>query len=263
MLQDAMFPVKEMPAIWADKENGNVLNKNTGYKFIVREDTGKILSCMTDNYKLVKNETIVKYAQPIIKKNGGEIKEVNLLGDGAKVHMSWHFPKQVVNIGKNDDLTPEIVINNSYNGTVGVNIIAGAFRLICTNGLVIGIVAKKYTNKHIKSNVSLDDLEGVIEETMNKTKLIFKEEFPVLKDTEIKERHIISFIKMFPIQANEVITQSLIANKPKTFWDLFNVGTSVLSHNMNRSAESTHSIENQLYPNIKKWALKESEVAVA
>ena len=85
MLQDAMFPVKEMPAIWADKENGNVLNKNTGYKFIVREDTGKILSCMTDNYKLVKNETIVKYAQPIIKKNGGEIKEVNLLRDRKSV----------------------------------------------------------------------------------------------------------------------------------------------------------------------------------
>ena len=175
MLQNAMFPVKEMPAIWADKDNGNVLNKNTGYKFIVREDTGKILSCMTNNYKLVKNETIVKYAQPIIKKNGVEIKEFNVLSDGAKVHMSWHFPKQVVNIGKNDDLTPEIIINNSYNGTVGVNIIAGAFRLVCSNGAIIGIVAKKYTNKHIKSNVSLDDLESVIEETLNNTKVIFKE----------------------------------------------------------------------------------------
>ena len=263
MLQDAMFPVKEMPAIWADKENGNVLNKNTGYKFIVREDTGKILSCMTDNYKLVKNETIVKYAQPIIKKNGGEIKEVNLLNDGAKVHMSWHFPKQVVNIGKNDDLTPEIVINNSYNGTVGVNIIAGAFRLICTNGLVIGIVAKKYTNKHIKSNVSLDDLEGVIEETMNNTKVIFKEEFPILQGTNFKDKHLVEFIKLFPLQANEMVTQSLIANRPKSFWDLFNVGTNVLTHHMNRGSEATHSIENQLYPAVRKWAIKEANVAIA
>ena len=156
MLQDAMFPVVEVPAIGVP-ENGKEID-SSGYKFIVREDTGAVLSCMSDSYRLVKNETIINYAQPVIKKNGGELKEVNLFSDGAKMHMSWHFPSQVVNIGNNDDLTPEIVIRNSYNGTVGVNIIAGAFRLICTNGIVIGIVAKKYKNKHIKSNVSLDDL---------------------------------------------------------------------------------------------------------
>ena len=266
MLQNAMFPVKEMPAVitggsWSDEYPSS--SSNTGYKFIVREDTGKILSCMTNNYKLVKNETIVKYAQPIIKKNGGEIKEVNILSDGAKDHMSWHFPKQVVSIGKNDDLTPEIIINNSYNGTVGVNIIAGAFRLVCSNGAIIGIVAKKYTNKHIKSNVSLDDLESVIEETMNNTKVIFKEEFPILQGTNFKDKHLVDFIKLFPLQANEMVTQSLIANRPKSFWDLFNVGTNVLSHHMNRDRLATHNIEGRLYPAIKKWAEKEAKVAIA
>ena len=261
MLQDAMFPVTEVPAVGVP-EKGKEIDA-TGYKFIVREDTGAVLSCMSDSYKLVKNETIINYAQPVIKKNGGELKEVNLFGDGAKVHMSWHFPKEIVSIGNNDDLTPEIVINNSYNGTVGVNIIAGAFRLVCSNGAVIGIVAKKYKNKHIQSNVSLDDLEGVITETMENTKLIFKEEFPLLQSTNFKDRHLVNFLKLFPIQANQMVTQALIANRPKSFWDLFNVGTSVLTHHMNRTAESTHSIENQLYPTLKKWAVKESGVAVA
>ena len=263
MLQDAMFPVKEIPAIWADHDNGNILKKDTGHKFIVREDTGKVLSCMTDNYKLVKNETIIKTANPIIKKNGGKIKEVNVLGGGTKVHLSWHFPKEVVNIGNNDDMTPEIVINNSYDGTIGVNIIAGAFRIICTNGMVIGIVASKYKNKHIKSNVGLDDIENVIVETMENTKVIFKEEFPILQGTNYKDKHIVDFIKLFPLQANEMVTQALIANRPKSFWDLFNVGTNVLTHHMNRGSEATHSIENQLYPVIRKWAIKESNVAIA
>ena len=160
-------------------------------------------------------------------------------------------------------MTPEIVIENSYNGTVGVNIIAGAFRLICSNGAVIGIVASKYKNKHIQSNISLDDFESVISETMDKTKLIFKEEFPVLQGTNFKDKHIIDFLKMFPIQANEMVTQSLIANRPKSFWDLFNVGTNVLSHHMNRNAQSTHGIEGRLYPSIKKWAEKEAKVAIA
>ena len=45
--------------------------------------------------------------------------------------------------------------------------------------------------------------------------------------------------------------------------DLFNVGTNVLSHHMNRNAQSTHGIEGRLYPAIKNWAIKEASVAIA
>ena len=70
-LESMMFPVKEVSAIWTDKDNGNVLNRNTGHKFIVREDTGKVLSCMTDDYKVVTNEKIINFTEPIVKKRGG------------------------------------------------------------------------------------------------------------------------------------------------------------------------------------------------
>ena len=80
---------------------------------------------------------------------------------------------------------------------------------------------------------------------------------------EFKDKHIINFLKMFPIQANEMVTQALIANRPKSFWDLFNVGTNVLSHHMNRNAQSTHGVEGKLYPTIKKWAMKEANIAIA
>jgi len=265
MLQNAMFPVKEVPAFGREVSEKMKIKsiENTGYKFIVREDTGDVLSCMTDSYKLVKNETIIKAAEPIINKFNGKLKEVRVFGKGNSTHMSWHFPKHMIKIGKQDELTPEIVVGNSYDGTLGVNIMAGAFRLICLNGAVIGIVTQKYKNKHIKSNMSLDDFEEIISETMDKTKLIFKEEFPILIDTKIKDRHIVKFLEMFPLQANGIVTQSLIASKPKSFWDLFNVGTNVLSHHMNRDARSTHNIEGRLYPAINKWAMKEANLAVA
>ena len=215
MLQNAMFPVKEVP-IFKDVVTHNLgthdKNGRSGYKFIVREDTGQILSCMTDDYKLVKNETLLKTAEPLIKANGGKIKEVRVFGDGQKLHTSWSFPKNLVKIGKNDEMTPEIVIGNSYDGSLGVNIIAGAFRLICSNGAVIGVVVSKYKNKHIKANVSLDDIGDIVSETVEKTKLVMKDEFPVLIDTDYKDKHIVEFLKMFPIQANEMVTQALIAN---------------------------------------------------
>ena len=58
MLQDAMFPVKEIPAVGRHLDKNVTLLDNTGYKFIVREDNNKVLSCMTNDYKLVKNETL-------------------------------------------------------------------------------------------------------------------------------------------------------------------------------------------------------------
>ena len=76
-LNDIKFPVKEVPAVMGKGFN---YNDNTGHKFIVREDTGQVLSCMTTDYKLVTNKTILSYAEPIIKKNGGVIKETKLLG---------------------------------------------------------------------------------------------------------------------------------------------------------------------------------------
>ena len=68
MLQDAMFSVKEVPATMVNEEGELNHIGNTGYKFIVREDNSKVLSCMTNSYKLVKNETIMNIAEPLIKK---------------------------------------------------------------------------------------------------------------------------------------------------------------------------------------------------
>ena len=115
LLRSAIFPVREVPAVAYPGKTDASKVENTGHKFIVREDTGDILSCMTDEYKLVTNETVLKHANPIIEKSGGKVKEVRMFANGAKTTLKWHFPNESVNIGKNEDLTPEIIINNSYN----------------------------------------------------------------------------------------------------------------------------------------------------
>ena len=251
----AMFPIKEASVVF-DTPNGDI---TTDYKLIVREDTNRVLSCMTNEYKVVKNETILQYAEPVIEKAGGKYKECKVFADGARTTMIWNFPNEKVSIKNNDELTPEIIIKNSYDGSVGVNIMAGAFRLVCSNGAIIGVIASDYKNKHSIYNVKLDDIEQIIVETIEKTKTIFKEEFPILVNNKIKEKHIVDFIKMFPIHANSVVTQRLIADRPKTFWDLFNVGTNVTSHHMNRDSESTHKLEDRLYKQMKKMALSEDK----
>ena len=176
-LHDAIFPVCEVPAIGVPLDDKGALEgkeiDSTGHKFIVREDTGQILSCMTDEYKLITNRQVFNYANPMIRKSGGEIKEVAVFSGGARTTVKWHFPNEKVSVRKGDMMTPEIVIRNSYDGTIGLNILAGAFRIVCTNGMIIGVIAQNYKNKHSVYNVSLDDIEPVIDETIKKTKIIF------------------------------------------------------------------------------------------
>ena len=254
MIEQTLFPVREVPATAVDSEKGGfAIAGNTGYKFIVREDTGQVLSCMTDDYKLVPNSNIIKAANPILKQHKAELIEAVSLGDGQRTVWKWLIPQVKIEVSKGDLMHPEIIIKNSYDGSLQVHILSGAFRLVCSNGMIIGYTIEKYNYRHNKNNLSLNKLDEAIEQTIEKTVQV-GEEFPILKDTKLKQSHIIKLIELFPSTMSEFITQYLIANKPKTYWDLFNVATYINTHKMNRKYNSTHKLEAQIYPNISKWA---------
>ena len=137
-INEIMFPVKEIPAIWADKENGNILNKNTGHKFIIREDTGQVLSCMTDNYKLITNGQILSKADPVLKEKGAKLTDVQMFAGGTRTKWTYRLSDTKVKVAKDDYLNPEITIVNSYDGSSEASAHGGAFRLVCSNGMVIG-----------------------------------------------------------------------------------------------------------------------------
>ena len=103
-LHDAIFPVCEVPAIGVPSDDNDFLEgkeiDSTGHKFIVREDTGQVLSCMTDEYKLITNRQVFNYANPMIRKSGGEIKEVAVFSGGARTTVKWHFPNEKVSVRK-------------------------------------------------------------------------------------------------------------------------------------------------------------------
>ncbi len=48
-----------------------------------------------------------------------------------------------------EGLTPEIVLRNSYNGTSCFEIMMGVFRLVCSNGLVVGTTYESLKVRHI------------------------------------------------------------------------------------------------------------------
>jgi hypothetical protein len=119
--------------------------------------------------------------------------------------------------------------------------------------MIIGNIIEKHNYKHNIGNVNLDNLEEVIVDVIEKTEEEGRQ-LPLLKDTKLKQSHIIKLIELFPSTMSAFITQYMIANKPKTYWDLYNVATYINTHKMNRKYNTTHQLENKLYSSVKKWA---------
>ena len=251
MLIDTLFPVKEVPVMY--DVPGWDEGKASGYKLIVREDNNKVLSCMTNEYRVVTNKEIIDTATPLMKKHKAVLEESTVLADGQKSVWKWRIPHMTIKIAEDDLLNPEIIIKNSYDGSLQVHILAGAFRIVCSNGLVIGVTLGQKNYKHSVNNKNLDFLDEAVENTINYSLSVGKE-FELLAETKLNDDHIIKLIEMFPSQMSEFLVEYLIARKPQNYWDLLNVGTYLATHKMRRNYQSTHKLEQEIFPSVTKWA---------
>jgi len=256
ILDTTLFPVKEIPAIGnagLGKKHNPITD--TGYKFIVREDTGEVISCMNNEYNLIPNEQVLDTAVPIMDKYGAKLKEVRTFSEGARSQWTWNFPDSTVDIGGGDYVNPTVTIKNSYDGSLEASATAGAFRLVCSNGMVIGIVLGKNSVKHSIWTKDFN-FDEIITSVVKKTGAIFTEDFPLLAETKVKTEDIASVIKMFPEQYTDTVVNYMLGNEIATYWDLLNAATWVATHNMKRKVEATHKFESMLYPRLSKMATK-------
>lgn len=267
MLESTLFGVTEVPVPFPDPPKGVVsmleiledtrlnwnVKKDTGYKMIMRTDKEKVLSIMSNDYKIVTNQELIDTAQPILDKHHAKLKEAITLGDGQKTIYKWTIPHIKIKVAEGDVLNPEIIIKNSYDGSLQVHILAGAFRLVCSNGLVIGVTLGQKNYKHNINNKNLDFLDEAIADTIDHS-LNVGSEFELLADTKLDEKHIVKLVEMFPSQMSTFMVEYLVARKPKTYWDLLNVATYLATHKMKREYQSTHKLETEIFPNINKWA---------
>ena len=254
MLKDTMFPVKEYPALYVDNNHKKeTLHRQNGYKFIVREDTGQILSCMTNAYKTISNNEIIDIAAPTLKEKGAVLTDVRMFADGARTKWTYRLSDTKVKVAKADYINPEVTITNSYDGSTEASAHGGAFRLVCSNGMTIGYALGKQGHRHIVWDKSAE-IDRLINNVINNTLKVFDNDFPMMIEKEVKKEHVGKAIEMFPGYVMEQMVQNLLANPPKNYWDLLNNCTWVATHVMKRESESTHKFESKIFDTMKKFA---------
>ena len=237
-----LFPVKEMPAMLG-------LNDNTGHKFIVREDTEQVLSCMSNEYKLVTNQEVFEKSSEVIKEFEGTLTETKIFGNGARARWRYRFP-QTIKVGE-DDMHPEIIMGNSYDGTSQVYMMMGAYRLICSNGMIIGVTFGKFNNRHSVYNPNVKQLDTVLPDMIRTAITAIENDLPELQNIKLNPSDVSKIVELFPEQSIENLVQYLLTHKPDTYWDLLNACTWMSTHVLNRKTEATHKLEQNVYKTIK------------
>jgi len=225
------------------------------YKFIVNSETSKIISCMTKDYKLVSNQEVIDKALPHIEKKGGELTECKIFGDGARTSWTFQFKEYPMDV-HGDKMYPQINIRNSYDGTTTVGILGGVYRLVCSNGAIIGRIMKSHSERHSIWNTKISNgyIGNMVKDTIDNMESVFTKEFPLLFNTKVTDKVVVEALEKLPPQYNKDAVMYLLAHKPKTYWDLFNMFTWIYTHRANRNHETTHKLETEAYHYVRKMS---------
>ena len=255
-LKQSMFNVIEKPAPFPIVKTilGNNVNENkpTGYKFIMNESTNQILSCKTNDYKLVKNEDLYNAVINGIEANQGTLAEVQIFSGGRRTMYQFTFPGMSQLI-KGDELHPELRIWNSYDGSMAISIIASAFRMVCSNGMIMPEVVDKNKNRHLVGNEALSDIPALIKESLIAISKYFQNEIlDLMKIRSVNSKHVLDIIQWFPTYVVPAMMNYIKRHGgPKSYWDLYNICTWVATHQMPRDKESTIKLEESFLPKIQ------------
>ena len=108
----------------------------------VRKDNGAILGYVSQGYKLINHKTMIDETYQALKKAGLTVRqnaiEHYVTNGGSRVISKFNFPEKIV-LAKNDIINLGLWIYQSYDGSLCEQAIFGLMRLVCTNGMVIGL----------------------------------------------------------------------------------------------------------------------------
>lgn len=248
MFEKILFPVKREPLI----HNG----QETGKDIISREDNGDFISVVSKDYLLIENKLIVnnllKEFSELINFNDKEVISKRIFSNNNYFSFSFdlNYPKQEVEVG--DYIGAVLRIDNSYDGTSSLRLSMNAKRLVCSNGMVVNKPLFYNKKKHIGDIDANDVVQNMLAELKNNGEDAFMGLNSLFQDmvkTKLTPEIKSEFLKRvggYQQYVVDSITQKIISESPKNFWELYNCVTYVMTHNMDRSKQTTLTTEENI-----------------
>ncbi len=227
---------------------------------VIREDTNEPLGIVSKHYGLLEHKEVVNSFRNILK--GQKVEEkIELQKNGARLFVTYTFPNSEMKIAKEDLVTMRLIAINSYDSSSSFRIMLGAFRLVCSNGMIIGRHFFKYNQRHFVDNIQIDTSE--LKENLTLLTSKFKNSLPIMQkmfDTKLSQ-NITNIIE------NEVKNKNLSKylgeeakkyyekNSDYSVWGYYNALTYSITHEMKKDKPTARNYYLQ-----KAWESAEIEM---
>ncbi len=202
-----------------------------------------ILSTVSSKYNLIPNADVVNSVEEALTDAGYNFTTNHVVTkNGAKLYSIYNFPDLEENVDPEvgDDVNMQLVLTNSYDGSMKVGFYLGVLRLICTNGLVRMdkqfVFGQKHTNRF-----SMEEIIQRAKEATDYYHMNVLGFYKLLQSCPIKTSEGLKIVqdiiekKVFPEKYENDAKELWInpANKieaRRNLWTLFNVFTNIITH---------------------------------
>lgn len=235
------FPDPVMEPVWAGKRPTERLD---GRFAVMDQNTNIFYAFATDQYQIIHYEEILKLVETAVKEmpefGPPEIKPT-MLAEGGKMRIATTFTDVKYEIRKDDFVNPKVEVFTSYDLGWKYRMRFGAYRIICSNGAMVGKIFNSFAKRHLVS-LNPKELSDNISVGMTKysdqvglwkkwaQKIIGKEQYDESWKTlpfSTAERE---KIEKLPETQTRLLLPDALSKNELTLWDFFNVTTQFASH---------------------------------
>ncbi len=163
-MSDVKYPKVELrPVYTMDRGNGPTFRVPVdGHVALVNPDTNHTYAVHSDRYHLARHEEVLEPVLEVLARENHRLQlDVKFPEDGARMWAKLIFPdiSYPVTTRHNDSVHPTLEVFGSYDGAWPTKMLIGAYRLVCTNGMIVGVQFDAFYQRHWTDF----DTEGVID----------------------------------------------------------------------------------------------------
>jgi hypothetical protein len=204
---------------------------------VQRTDTGKVLSIVSPSYKLVSHGELLRKPLEYLSREGYTFQRASLIHGGRAVYLQV-IGKEGFMVGK-DMIHPTLRGINSYDKTHVLDWSYGAFRLVCTNGLMVpvkllGFDKKELNTLHLRKRHigDIQDAMEILKERLESYQSVFSRLQGFYQSLDDRKISAETAKKLLNTLFSEKMTEKIIvlwdkgdAHEERTAWTLYNALT--------------------------------------
>jgi phage/plasmid-like protein (TIGR03299 family) len=220
---------------------------------VVRDDTGRCLGSVSENYETLQNSDLLKLVNPLVSEGLLTVENLGYLNHGAKVFAQARLAKEYQING--EDYQGYVTLLNGHTGNCSVAIGSTLTRVICGNTFATAYsdISEKYrhsagvTERVLESTFVLDYVNGAMETYSNYMTQLAKApcsgtQFQQYLET-VYQKPVANLRESFVEQLNGLFYSGR-GNEGKTFHDAFSAVTEYAS-NFSRKTTSGRFLYSQ------------------